>query len=293
MAKSKTLSDTEKSFSVENSASVSQRRGLRREIVLNATDKNEFNLEISDKHVPEVDIQSSSSSKDTGDISFVPRELPLLRRRDMEDSSNLKSSQLKNLSNVIDPDVQRLLIRTLDIRECTYTFLQELESRSKHCFTELLNPEITLEFLAITLRKDSNKKEQLNILDKAIDDIQEASINAVTSFVDETSSLLEECLKNPPIYYRLIFVPLPDFEKIKKHYSRSKHHMHMSRQLKDIDWESSLDQCRRAYNEALNLRNQLPDTNESEYKFFVTSISIISLVIGVISLFLWLLEIYS
>jgi hypothetical protein len=292
MAKSRTLSDTEKSFSVENSASVLQRRGLRREILLNVTDEIE-NLEINDEYIPKCEIQRSSSSKDTGDISFAPLELPLLRSSGTGDSNNFMSPHWENRSTVIDSDVQCLLIKILDIYECTRTFLHELESRSKYCFTELLNPENTLEFLAITLRKDKNKKKQLKILDKAMDDIQEASINATKLFFKETCSLLEEYLKNPPIYYISIFIPLPDLEKIKRHYNRSKHHMQMSKQLKDVDWESSLDQCRRAYIEALNLRNQLPDINEAKYKFLVTSISITSLAIGLISLFLWFLESYS
>ena len=292
MAKSRTLSDTEKSFSVENSASVLQRRGLRREIVLNVTDKNESHPEISDQHIPEVEIQSSSSSKDTRDNSFAPLGLPLLLSSGIEYRNNLMSSHWEPLTNVIDPDVQHLLIEIFDIHERIYTFLHELESQSKHCFTELLNPEDTFEFLALGLSEDKNKRNQLKILDLTKKNIQEASINAVKLFFEETSSLLSKYLKKSPIYYRLIFVPLPDFDRIKKHYNKSKHHLHMSKQLKDVDWKSSLDQCKRAYTEALNLRNQLPDTNEAKNKFFVTSISLASLIIGVISLFLWLLQSY-
>ena len=289
MARSRTLFDTEKLLREEISLSVSNRMGLRREIQFNTTDKTCDNtLSFVDEYIPIFESQNPIISKEKSILSIPePPDILMSRKRQSNELLNFTSSMGKG---IIDPDVGSMLIEVVEIYRYTSSFLKEFEFKSRCSISEIPQPEYALYLIGIALKEGIDREKQCAILSIAKDNLVETFIKAIEAFYDEISILVREYLEKPPVYYKSAFSPLLDVEEIRKHLKEIKYHLQISQQLKKIDWKLSIEECRKAYTEELILRNLLPDTNEVRSKVFTTSISLTSLVIGAISLFLWLLE---
>lgn len=298
MAKSKPLFDNEKSLSMENPVSASNRMSLQKEVAFNGTDNVIGPLDTSDECIPTFEIHDLFSPKEVTNILLTPFGSSIQKRYSLEnqdvDSPTITELRLGKTSSKIDPEVQDRLIEISGIYKHINAFLLELESKSKYSFTEILHSEDVLDQITIALTEyNGDKKKQLTALNLVKDYLKSASIKALDIFVDETSFLVLEYLKKPPIYYKLTFFSLPDKNKIRKHLKKTKYHLRTGQQLKDINWEFSLEECNKAYIVALNLRNLLPDSNEAKHRFSVILISLMSAATSVISFFLLLLESHS
>lgn len=221
--------------------------------------------------IPRAHFASSNFEKDTKTQRYI-------------DEFNIKLGS--EPSDAMDSEVRERLSEVLDK---PYRYAKQgihvLESESKK-----LNSFYLFQFIdamdhirEVMEGYPKDKERQLNHLDEAEDILKRISTESFETYVAELFSPLEKCSKKPRIYYRLIFFPLPDKNKVDTYLTEVRQHLERGCQLKRRrnKWELCLEEFEKAYNGIEILKNQLPDENEASYRFFVILIPIMISVISV------------
>ena len=291
MAGSKILIEKESSHIRDDPLSFSMERKPKKEIFLRITaEVIEPDRNMDDEYIAAIENPNPYNTEEIGNIPFATFEssLPTLDRRRRKHVDEIDSElELEDVHPIIDPDVQDELITILKIYKGAVNCLSELQSRSKkYGFSQTLQLEDMFDYITTALTEYAgDKKKQIEILDIVQDNLKNAFFEDIRDFVIELFSLVLEFSRKPRLYYRLAFFSLPDKSKIEADLKRTKHHLLRAHELKDRNWEFCMREFEKAYNTALNLKNQFPGKNEARYRFFVILISLISGTAAVISFF--------
>ena len=198
---------------------------------------------------------------------------------------------MKSTNGGIDSDVLNRLVEILDNHyKHAQICIRDLESKSNsYILSQMIQLKEAFDHIADALTVPRDKETQLKTLDLAEDCLKRASIESIKDLADEIHNSILEILKKPRIYYRLTFFSLPDKSNIEIRLKRIEYHLQRGCQLKDKgdDWKSCLVEFEKAYDEAVTLKNLLPDKDEARYRFFVMLISIIAVVVSVTMTFIF------
>lgn len=190
--------------------------------------------------------------------------------------------------NAIDPDI---VSRLLEILDKPYKLAKigifNLMSESKE-----YSPSLMLQFTSVLdhiekslIESAGDRKKQIMHLNIAEDYLRRVSIESREVRATEKYSSILECLKKPRIYYQLALLSLPSKNRIDTHIRIIEYHLQRGTQLKEgkTDWELCLKEYDEAYEEAVNLKNQLPDNDEVRFRLAEIIIPIaISVVIAIL-----------
>lgn len=202
------------------------------------------------------------------------------------EKTEFKAELKSRISSVADPEV---IDRLLEIMDTPYWYAEQailiLKSTSKHhhiAQVERINDAMRHIVQVLTIYA-GNTEKQLSTLAITEDYLKRVSIESVRIIVDELYTSIQDVLKKPRFYYRFIFVSLPEKSKIDMHIEKIENYIEEGELRKNIGyWESSLYEYEKAYDEAILLKDLLPDPDEAKHKFFVTAISLVALVLSVI-----------
>lgn len=186
----------------------------------------------------------------------------------------------------IDPNVQDRLYEIFHNHyKHARSNIQDLESKSKrHILSQIVLLEESFDHIANALTAYPEKKEkQLQELDSAEDCLKRISIESKENLADELYHSILKVLKKPRIYYKLVFLSLPDKDNIKMHLEKFEYHLDTGRFLKSKrdSRELCFKEFEKAYHEAKILENLLPSNDEAKYRFVVLLFSIIAVMISV------------
>ena len=187
----------------------------------------------------------------------------------------------------IDLEVQKKLAELFD-RPYKYAKLGVfyLESSSRK-----LNATYMLRFIEATdyIRKAlvecaGDKKRQLKYLNRAEKILKRISTETIETYVNQLHSSLLNVLQKSPAYYQLTFSSLPDETKTETYLTDVQYHLDRGKELKqrEEDWEYCMEEFEKAYEEIEILKNLLPESNESKYRFYAILVPIITFMIGVL-----------
>jgi hypothetical protein len=163
--------------------------------------------------------------------------------------------------------------------------IQDLESKSKrHILSQIVLLEEAFDHIANAVTAYPEEKEkQLQELDSAEDCLKRISIESKENLADELYSSILKVLKKPRIYYKLVFLSLPDKVTIEMHLERFEYHFDIGRSLKSKrnSRRLCLKEFEKAYHEAKILEDLLPSNDEAKYRFVVLLFSIIAVMVSV------------
>ena len=242
---------------------------------------------ITDEQVPTFENLNSYSFEKTNSISHAHFEPPIPKNgvRTQQYIDKFNTELESKISNAVDPEV---VDRLFNVLGKPYEYAKQgilaLESESKtHNIPQILRLKDAMDHIALALTTYAgDKKKQLSSLDMAEDCLKRVSIESIEIIVNELYSSTQEILEKPRFYYRLTFFSLPDEAKIDTHCKNIEYYLRDGQLRENMGyWESCLTAYERAYDEALTLKNLLPNIDEARYRFFVIFISIAAILISV------------
>ncbi len=221
--------------------------------------------------IPRLYSESSNFEKDTKTQRYIDESNIGLGR---EPSDAVDSEILERLSEVLDKPYNYANLG-----------IHALESESKKLNSSYWSQLIDAmgHIREVLVGYPGDKKSQLDHLDEAENILKRISIESFETYVTELFSPLEKCSKKPRIYYRLIFFPMPDKNKIDTYLAEVRQHLERGRQLKRRrnKWELCLEEFEKAYEGIEILKNLLPDDNEAKYRIFMVLIPIMALFVSI------------
>ncbi|MGC1121014.1 MAG: hypothetical protein WBA22_07960 [Candidatus Methanofastidiosia archaeon] len=194
-------------------------------------------------------------------------------------------SEFLSGSGPIDPEIQRELVSFFEILESVKDIL-DLGYRNDMCvLSQHIELREALDSLSSAFVGSFKEKDmQHALLDSARRNIINCAVETIKILAIETSSSVISRLSKMRFYQRLAFSSSLDAEKIKMHRKNMVYHLKRGQQTKNTNWKISIEEFKKAYDEAIRLDKDLSRRIESSYRRFGFLITLISLLIAVLSL---------